>query len=98
VWNIPNGTIISKLGWKNKTSKCSVRSLRYSKDGTVLTAATTDRCIRFWDAGICHYNRVHRNALMGVVNTKTTDVYNIQYTERNLLMASGCIKEKRVLM
>jgi len=35
---------------------------------------------------------------MGTIDTKTTDVYNLLFTERNLLIASGCMKEKRVLM
>ena len=104
VWSLPASKVIKRLGWKSTTSKCTVRSLAYSKDGTVLASSTTDRCVRLWDAGSFHVvndesaGRRHDGVLASVIATKTTDVYDLQFTERNLLVASGCTREKRVLM
>lgn len=105
VWSLPQSKAIKTLGWKSTTSKCTVRSLSYSKDGTVLASSTTDRCVRLWDAGLFHIEhsddgrrRGRKGSLASVIATKTTDVYHLQFTERNLLVASGCTREKRVLM
>ncbi len=103
VWSIKEGKKLKNLGWKNKNDKnCTVRSLEYSKDGTVLACATTDRCVRIWDAGLNHFSgdgaRNGRDGVFNTFNTKTTDVYDLTFTERNLLVASGCSREKKVMM
>jgi transcription initiation factor TFIID subunit 5 len=97
VWSVAEGKMLHKLGWKSAASKSTVRSLEYSKDGTVLASSTTDRCVRCWDASIFHQNK-DREELMCAIDTKATDVYDLTFTERNLLVASGCTREKRVVM
>ena len=66
VWDLPAGKMLTSVPWAGRGELGSgagfprthnapeVRSLEFSRDGTVLASATTDHVVRCWDAALFH--------------------------------------------
>ena len=101
LWDLSNGSVVSALHGHTD----SVFSLAFSHDSGVLASGSLDCSIRIWDSrsllddakepdfafntstSYGHHSSVQRQ--LACFPTKSTSVFNVHFTYRNLLLGSG---------
>lgn len=101
IWDMANGGLLTML----HSHKANVYSIAFSKEGSILATAGLDNCVRLWDfmkmiedviseeGGATIPPDVKKisgdNLLVGEFYTKSTSVFSLHFTRRNILLASG---------
>ena len=101
-WHLGQGHLVAQLNGHQDT----VFSLCFSRDATILATGGNDDRINLWDAqrlldeiDVEELNLTqgpvvkshHDNVLLGSYRTKSTNILNLHFTRKNLLLASGII-------
>jgi len=101
IWDLSNGGLLTCL----HNHKATVYSLSFSREGSVLATGGLDNCVRLWDfmkmiedviseeGGATIPPDVKKisgeNFLIGEFYTKSTAIFALHFTRRNILLASG---------
>lgn len=87
VWSLEKGKCVKKFG----LHKSAVFSLDFSKEGSLLVSGANDNTIRIWNGHDKYLDGEDdgRNGLLHMYLTKETPVFQVMFTRRNLLLASG---------
>ncbi|KAK8916869.1 hypothetical protein KSP39_PZI022521 [Platanthera zijinensis] len=98
MWDLSTGRCVSPLLGH---SSC-VWTLAFSCEGTVLASGSADRTVKLWD--VTSSNKTtkmdenkgssgNRLRLLKAFPTKSTPVYSLQFSRRNLLFAAGALSK-----
>ncbi|XP_039132165.1 transcription initiation factor TFIID subunit 5-like [Dioscorea cayenensis subsp. rotundata] len=97
VWDLSTGRCVSPLMGH---SSC-VWTLAFSCEGTVLASGSADNTVKLWDVTASMKplriddnktgGTINRLRLLKVLPTKSTPVYTLQFSRRNLLFAAGAL-------
>lgn len=98
MWDLAEGTLLTELRDHTDT----IYSLQFSRDGNILASGGLDCCLKLWNArGICNPDEEEETDqsnggasspaefLLGSYPTKNTPIHSLNFTLRNLLLASG---------
>ncbi|KAJ0984292.1 hypothetical protein J5N97_002648 [Dioscorea zingiberensis] len=98
VWDLSSGRCVSPLMGH---SSC-VWTLAFSCEGTLLTSGSADCTVKLWDVTASmkppriddnKTGGMSRLRLLKVLPTKSTPVYTLQFSRRNLLFAAGALNK-----
>lgn len=96
MWDLSDGRCILPLMGHNSC----VWTLTFSREGTLLASGSADCTVKLWDVtSSTRAPRVDENKalaatklrLLKTLTTKSTPVYSLQFSRRNLLFAAGAI-------
>ncbi|XP_041476835.1 transcription initiation factor TFIID subunit 5-like [Lytechinus variegatus] len=99
LWELRHGNLIRELN----DHTAPIYSLSFCQDGNVLASGGLDNCVKLWDVKKIFaetepdelssppaiVTSSASNVLLGSYPTKSTSVFNLHFTRRNLLLASG---------
>lgn len=99
MWDLSSGRSVSPLSGHNSC----VWSLAFSNEGTLLASGSADCTLKLWDVtSSTKLSKVEENIkgsgasrlrLLKALPTKSTPVYNLQFSRRNLLFAAGALSK-----
>ncbi|XP_039132572.1 transcription initiation factor TFIID subunit 5-like [Dioscorea cayenensis subsp. rotundata] len=99
VWDLSTGRCVSPLMGH---SSC-VWTLAFSCEGTVLASGSADNTVKLWDVTASMKplriddnktgGTINRLRLLKVLLTKSTPVYTLQFSRRNLLFTAGALSK-----
>ncbi|CAG7836956.1 unnamed protein product [Allacma fusca] len=101
IWDLANGGLVTILG---QHTEC-VYTLAFSREGTILASGGLDYAIRLWDFNKLIEDVISEeggatispdskkvsgdHSQVGAYHTKSTSVFGLHFTRRNILLASG---------
>ncbi|XP_071488673.1 transcription initiation factor TFIID subunit 5-like [Diadema antillarum] len=99
LWELRHGNLIRELS----SHTAPVYSLSFCQDGNVLASGGLDNCVKLWDvkkifteadadesmSSPMVISPEGGDSLLGSYPTKSTSVYHLHFTRRNLLLAAG---------
>lgn len=101
-WHLGHGYLVAQLTGHHDT----IYTMSFSRDSNILATGGNDDCVNLWDANklleeldseemnISQFPVVKTNSndlLLGLYRTKSTNILNLHFTRRNLLLASGVV-------
>ncbi|ONK70437.1 uncharacterized protein A4U43_C05F33720 [Asparagus officinalis] len=98
MWDLSSGRCISPLTGHNSC----VWTLAFSCEGTMLASGSADCTVKLWDvtsstkptkADENKGSSANRLRLLKALPTKSTPVYNLRFSRRNLLFAAGALSK-----
>uniref|UniRef100_A0A0D3GJB2 TFIID subunit TAF5 NTD2 domain-containing protein n=1 Tax=Oryza barthii TaxID=65489 RepID=A0A0D3GJB2_9ORYZ len=93
MWDLSSGRCVSPLGGH---SSC-VWSLAYSCEGALLASGSADCTVKLWDVASSTKvlktddTSTNRLRMLKTLRTKSTPVYTLRFSRRNLLFAAGAL-------
>ncbi|EMS49310.1 Transcription initiation factor TFIID subunit 5 [Triticum urartu] len=96
MWDLSTGRCVSPLAGHNSC----VWSLAFSCEGALLASGSADCTVKLWDVASStkalkmddtKAGSTNRLRLLKALPTKSTPVYNLRFSRRNLLFASGAL-------
>ncbi|XP_048540104.1 transcription initiation factor TFIID subunit 5-like [Triticum urartu] len=96
MWDLSTGCCVSPLAGHNSC----VWSLAFSCEGALLASGSADCTVKLWDAASStkalkmddtQAGSTNRLRLLKALPTKSTPVYNLRFSRRNLLFATGAL-------
>lgn len=88
LWDLGEGKVIQA----HKAHSAPIHALSFSQESSLLASGSLDGTVRLWDVHSSTTDSNDKSFLLNTFYTKCTFVYNLKFSQKNLLYSIGCFQ------